>query len=504
MEENQHIAVRKEKINTLREQGTNPFPNKFKPANKAKQLAEKHADDDKEALSSITDVVSIAGRIMFIRMFGKLAFFKVQDTSGQIQCEATINELGDEFETFKKLFEVGDIVGVTGTMTRTQKGELTLAATSIEMLNKTTRPLPEKWHGLSDVETRYRQRYVDLITNNEVMDIFKKRSQIITEVRSFLNKRDYMEVETPMLQHQAGGAAARPFSTHHNTLDCKLNLRIAPELYLKRLLVGGYERVYELARNFRNEGISTKHNPEFTMLEFYQAYATYEDMWEIVEGIIKHTATEVMGTTILPWKGHDIDVGKPFAKMTMREALLTLGGATEADLANEASIKAFATKNNIKPESWMNYGEIFGLAFEELCESKLIQPTFIYEYPVETSPLVRPIDDKPGWVDRSELYIGGQEMAEHYSELNDPEEQAARFKKQVEEAAEGNDEAMPYDTDFIRSLEFGMPPAGGVGIGIDRLVMLLTGQDSIRDVLLFPLLRPEQTQAKAEKEESAA
>mgnify|MGYP006263591909 CR=1 FL=1 len=515
LETNSVIDARRAKVDALREAGTNPYPNDFKPSHSANALWDKYSPMSSEELGELTDTVVIAGRAMFIREFGKLAFVRLQDETGQIQCALSVDSLTkDVYDAFKTTCDVGDIIGVTGTMMRTQKGELSVKATSYKMITKSVRPLPEKWHGLTDKETRYRQRYVDLIVNKDTRDTFRKRCEIMTEIRRFYENAGFLEVETPFLHHEAGGTTAKPFSTHHNALDIPLNLRIALELHLKRLVVGGFERVFEMARVFRNEGISIKHNPEFTMLESYTAYWDADDTMDFVEALIKHLCQKVFETTKLTYGDKEIDFTGPWKRMSMKDALLTLGGAKEDDLKDKASMLAFAKSCHVEIEDWQDEGHVFATLFEELCESQLINPTYIYDHPLATSPLARTHDDDRSITQRAELFINGWEIANMYSELNDPADQAARFKAQVEEAAKGNDEAMPYDSDYIRALEHGMPPAGGIGIGIDRLVMLLTNAESIRDVIFFPLQKPENvggateetedTSTDAKKDESAA
>ena len=505
METNQQIQIRKEKVAALRNMGVNPFPNTFKPKDKAVDLNKRFADTAKEEFESISDVFSIAGRVMFLREFGKLAFFKIKDITDTIQVSVSLDSIGAEhYEQFKKFVDVGDIVGATGTMTRTNKGELTLAASEFVMINKSARPLPDKWHGLSDTETRYRQRYTDLIMNDEVKDVFRKRSLIISEIRQFLTLEAFMEVETPMLHHQAAGAAAKPFQTHHNALGVDMKLRIAPELHLKRLVVGGFDRVFEINRNFRNEGVSVRHNPEFTMLEFYAAYQDYQDAMDTTERLIEKAAIAATGTTELTYGEHEVSLKAPFTKLSMREAIVTIGGVDDSLLDTLEDVKKAGAEKGIKFSKENDYGHCFLELFEELCEEKLIQPTFIYDYPTSTSPLSRAHDDRPEWTQRAELFCVGRELGNLFSELNDPEEQAARFQDQVDQMKAGDDEAMEYDKDYVRALEYGMPFAAGVGIGIDRLVMLLTNQPSIRDVILFPHLRPEGYEMLSQSEEKLA
>lgn len=494
MEDNQLIQARRDKFATYAQAFPNTHPNHFKPMDKAADLQDKYKDQDKEALTAVENPEThvVAGRVMLLRTFGKLAFAQIQDATGRIQLSLSVDGLGAEaFKQFIEILEIGDIVGAKGTATRTNTGELTLKVSEFLMINKTIRPLPEKWHGLSDKETRYRQRYVDLIVNEDVRDVFKKRSKAVAAVREYLIDQDFMEVETPMLHLKAAGAAARPFETHHNALDLPMKLRIAPELHLKRLVVGGFDRVFEVNRNFRNEGVSLRHNPEFTMLEFYAAYCDYNDAMRFAEELIQHTALKVCGTTEIEYGEHKISLKAPFKKLSMKNAILEIGGAKESDLETIDTIKAFAKTKGIKLSEWGDYGQCFLELFEELCEEKLIQPTFIYDYPTSTSPLSRCHDEDKEWTQRAELFVVGRELGNLFSELNDADDQEARFAEQLEQAKKGNDEAMEYDKDFIRALEYGMPPAAGVGIGIDRLIMLITNQPSIRDVILFPHLRPE-------------
>jgi lysyl-tRNA synthetase class 2 len=499
---NKLIKARQDKIAALQSLNINPYPNDFKPTHRMAQIMDDYSHMDEDELAKLEETLSVAGRVMFAREFGKLAFVRLQDATGQLQGTLMVDVLGKEdYDLFKKHVDVGDFIGLTGKMSRTQKGELSLKATDLVILNKTTRPLPEKWHGLTDKETRYRQRYVDLITNTEVRDVFKKRMMIISEIRRFYEDHGFLEVETPILHQQAGGTTAKPFETHHNALGMPLNLRIALELHLKRLVVGGFERVFEMARCFRNEGISYKHNPEFTMLESYTAYWNYEDTMNFVEKLITSLVQKSHNTLKIPYGEHTIDFGK-WQRMTMKEAIINIGGASEEDLKDTASLVSLADRFHIELKEKADYGAIFATLFEELCEEKLIQPTFIYDFPLSTSPLARTYDDRPEWAERAELYIAGSEISNMYSELNNPAEQAQRFQAQVELAQKGDDEAMPFDADYIRALEYGMPPAGGIGIGIDRLVMLLTNQASIRDVILFPHMRPEDGREEIEGQTS--
>jgi lysyl-tRNA synthetase class 2 len=400
--------------------------------------------------------------------------------------------VGDETYALFQTFDIGDIVGVWGRLFRTKTKELTVESEGLRLLTKCLRPLPEKWHGLADVEARYRQRYVDLMVNLEVRDVFEKRSRIIRLLRRFFEDRDFLEVETPMMQAIPGGAAARPFVTHHNALDMELYLRVAPELFLKRLLVGGYDRVFELNRNFRNEGISVRHNPEFTMLEFYQAYATFEDLIQLTEELFVSIAKDVAGGLHLPYNGATIDLTPPWQRLTIRQAIMIHGGAAEGDVDSVAGLQAFAKQHELKIDLDVPYGKLLVEVFEEVAEAKLIQPTIIMGYPLEVSPLARKNDNNPALVDRFELYIGGRELANAFSELNDPADQRQRFLEQMEARKAGDEEANPIDDDYVRALEYGMPPAAGEGIGIDRLVMFFTDSSSIRDVILFPLLRQQR------------
>ncbi|MCA3243851.1 MAG: lysine--tRNA ligase [Alphaproteobacteria bacterium] len=490
---NDLIRQRQHKFEAYLQRGGQRYPNEAKPNATTAELAARYAAADKETLlGTPTPLYTLCGRVMALRLFGKLLFAQLQDGVGRLQISLSVDGSGAEvFGLFNDCIDLGDWVAVTGRMGRTNKGELTLQVEQFGLLAKCRHPLPDKWHGLEDVEARYRQRYLDMLVNPEVQQVFLTRSRMVSAIRRFLDDQGFVEVETPVLQLQAGGASARPFHTHHNALDLALNLRIAPELFLKRLLVGGMPRVYELSRNFRNEGISTKHNPEFTMLEWYMAFATREAMMQLMEDLLRHVVIHLNGHAQLAYGDHVIDFGKPFTRLTMRESLLTLGGFTEADLATVDALTAAARTKGVEiPSPVSSYGEFFQHCFETLVEPQLIQPTFIMDHPIETSPLTREHPDRPGWTQRAELYIAGREHAEHYSELNDPDDQRARFEAQRKKAQQGDAEAMPFDHDFLHALELGMPPAGGVGLGIDRLAMLLTNQPSIRDVILFPLLRP--------------
>ncbi|MBU1567508.1 MAG: lysine--tRNA ligase [Proteobacteria bacterium] len=500
-EENQTLVQRKEKADSLAELGVKLYINSFKPANSIEELLPRGTDLQAQEAEPGGSIYSVAGRVMAMRKFGKAAFCTITDSSGQIQVYVKLDILGDRiFETFKK-WDIGDIVGVEGSLFKTKVGELSIQAAKIVMISKSLRPLPDKWHGLTDVETRYRQRYVDLIVTPETRVTFRKRVEIIRLMREYLNGLDFMEVETPMMQPIPGGATAKPFKTHHNALNMDLFLRIAPELYLKRLLVGGFERVFEINRNFRNEGLSTRHNPEFTMLEFYQAYATYTDLITLTEEMISDICQKVNGTMKITYQGTDVDLTPPWTKLTMDEALTQAAGIDPKILADEIKILELAKEKGIKLDDSAGSGKAKTGLFELLVEEKLINPTFITSYPTEVSPLARRNDDDPTVTDRFELFITGRELANGFSELNDPRDQLARFEKQI--ADRGDDEEIhpELDADYIRALEYGMPSAAGEGIGIDRLVMLLADAPSIRDVILFPHLKPE-TGLQAEKDEA--
>ena len=492
-DENFLIAERRAKLTALRGEGI-AFPNDFKRADYAGDLQAAYADRDAwtaEALEAKAHKVAVAGRILLKRVMGKASFVQVQDESGRVQLFLQANALGETYDAFKG-WDVGDIVAAEGVVTRTKTGELSVKAESLRLLTKALRPLPDKFHGLADVEQRYRQRYVDLVVNPEARDVFVKRSKIIREMRAWLDARRFLEVETPMMHYIPGGATAKPFVTHHNALDLQLYLRVAPELYLKRLVVGGMERVYEINRNFRNEGVSTRHNPEFTMLELYEAYATYTEIMDLTEGVIRDVARTVLGTTEVEWDGNTVDLAPTFRRWSMTDAVLEHNpDISRADLRDLEKMRAHCARLKIPVKASYGWGKLLLEVFEKTVEHTLIQPTFITDHPVEVSPLARANDHDPELTDRFELFIGGKELANGFSELNDPEDQAARFQAQVEAKAGGDDEAMHFDADYIRALEVGMPPTGGLGIGIDRLVMLLTGSSSIRDVLLFPYMRPE-------------
>ena len=492
-DENALIAERRGKLTALRGQGV-AYPNDFSRTHYAGDLQEAYGDIERwtgEALDAEALRVAVAGRIMAKRIMGKAAFVQIQDMTGTLQLFLQANALGETYDAFKH-WDIGDIVGAQGLVMRTKTGELSVKAETLRLLTKSLRPLPSTWFGLSDVEQRYRQRYVDLIVTREAREVFVKRSKIISAIRRWLDERRFQEVETPMMHYIAGGAAAKPFETHHNALDLDLYLRVAPELYLKRLVVGGFERVYEINRNFRNEGVSTRHNPEFTMLELYEAYATYHEVMDLTEGMIRDVAREVMGTDSVEWDGNAIDIGKPFRRWKLEEAVRECNPEISvADCRDREALAAHCARLKIHVKPAYGWGKLLLEIFEKTVEADLIQPTFITHYPVEVSPLARESDSEPGITDRFELFVGGKEIANGFSELNDPEDQAARFRAQVEAKEGGDDEAMHYDADYIRALEVGLPPTGGLGVGIDRLVMLLTGSVSIRDVLLFPYMRPE-------------
>ncbi len=492
VDENELIRQRREKLDAWREAGQ-AYPNTFKPSDLASDLIEKYLPLDKEALEEMAVEVAVAGRLMSRRIMGKASFAHVQDRSDRLQVYVTRDALPEGFynEEFKK-WDIGDIVGAKGVLFKTNKGELSVKVSHIELLVKSLRPLPDKFSGLKDKEMSYRQRYVDLITNEESRKVFTTRSKIVSFIRNFLIEKEFLEVETPMMQAIPGGAVARPFVTHHNALDMKLFLRIAPELYLKRLVVGGFERVFEINRNFRNEGLSTRHNPEFTMLEFYLAYADYNDLMDITEEMFKGIAQSVTDEGIVSYQGQDIDFNKPFRRMTVAESILHFNPSlSEADLKDRAKLADYAESLKVQIKDSYGLGKVQIEIFEKTVEDRLAEPTFITAYPVEVSPLSRRNDEDDFVTDRFELFIAGREIANGFSELNDPEDQAERFQNQVAEKDAGDDEAMHFDADYIRALEYGMPPTAGEGIGIDRMVMLFTDSPSIRDVLLFPHMRPE-------------
>jgi len=491
VDENKIIAERRAKLTALREMGQ-AYPNTFRRNDVSSDLHEQYDALTKEQLAEMAPIrVKVAGRMMMRRIMGKASFATLQDTHGRIQLYVTRDELPEGFynSQFKK-WDLGDIVGAEGYLFKTNTGELSVHVQHIELITKSLRPLPDKFHGLQDQEVRYRQRYVDLIVNEESRDTFVMRSKIVKHVRTFLIEKGFMEVETPMMHVIPGGATAKPFNTHHNALDMPLYLRIAPELYLKRLVVGGFEKVFEINRSFRNEGLSTRHNPEFTMVEFYSAYTDYHQLMDYTEELLKQLAEMSVGSTQVPYQGQVFDFGKPFARLTMKDAILKYNpSATAEALEDLESARALAKSLKVHVEDSYCLGKIWTEIFEETAEEKLMDPTFIIEYPAEVSPLARRNDDNPFITDRFELFIGGSELANGFNELNDAEDQAERFKAQVEAKDAGDDEAMHYDEDYITALEHGMPPTAGEGIGIDRLVMLFTDKPTIRDVLLFPHMR---------------
>lgn len=488
--EEQIIAQRKAQLAELRETG-NAFPNDFRRDAMAAELHNQYESTDADTLAAEPKRVSITGRMMTRRVMGKAAFAHVKDMSGQVQLYVKRDNLPEgEYQKFKK-WDIGDIIGASGTVFRTQKGELSILVDDIRLLTKSLRPLPEKFHGLTDQETRYRQRYLDLMMNDDSREIFRIRTRVIAFIRDFLNTKGFMEVETPMMQVIPGGAAARPFITHHNSLDMELYLRIAPELYLKRLVVGGFEKVYEINRNFRNEGLSTRHNPEFTMLEFYEAYQDYHHLMSLTEELLRELTREIHGGGAITYQGETLDFEQPFIRMTMLESILSRNPELTKDMVEDLSqLSDYARSLGIKIEPGYGLGKVQTEVFEKTVEENLAQPTFITEYPAEVSPLARRSDNNPFVTDRFEFFVAGREIANGFSELNDAEDQAERFNQQVEAKSAGDAEAMHYDHDYVTALEYGLPPTAGEGIGIDRLVMLLTDSASIRDVLLFPHMRP--------------
>jgi len=482
------IQVRKEKINELKEKGINLYPNDFKPSCSVKELR-KIIDKRPDSLGEKGDEFSMAGRMMAINKMGKSSFVRFKDGSDQFQVYLQKNMTGDEaYALFKKL-DIGDFIGVKGPLFQTRTGEWTLLAKEFRLLSKTVRPLPEKFHGLKDPEKRYRQRYLDLIMNEDTRQIFIKRSKIVASMRQFFEEKGFMEVETPMMQPLPGGAEATPFKTWHNALGMELFLRIAPELYLKRLVVGGFEKVFEINRNFRNEGVSTRHNPEFTMVEFYQAYADYEDLMDLTEEMFESIVRQILGSTTIEYQGQAIEFKKGWQRIPMITSLSEIGGIDPAILDDTEALLKFAQENNIQITKKDRHGKILTKLFDILVEPKLIQPTFITGYPVEVSPLSRKSDNNPELTDRFELFIAGREIANGFSEINDPEDQYNRFSMQVRQRDEGNSEAHIMDSEYVEALEYGMPPTAGEGIGIDRLVMLLTDSPSIREVILFPHMK---------------
>ncbi|MDY0013167.1 MAG: lysine--tRNA ligase [Rhodocyclaceae bacterium] len=489
-DENHIMAERRAKLAGWRKSGR-AYPNDFSRENIASRLDEVYGEKSAEELEALPVEVRVAGRVMLKRVMGKASFITLQDLSGRIQVYVTRDGVGEDLYADFKHWDMGDIVGTVGTLFKTKTGELTVKASEIRLLTKSLRPLPDKFHGLTDQETKYRQRYVDLIMNDESRFTFVARSRLIQSIRSYMMGHGFLEVETPMMHPIPGGAAAKPFITHHNALDMQQFLRIAPELYLKRLVVGGFEKVFEVNRNFRNEGLSTRHNPEFTMMEFYEAYANYRTLMDFTEGLLRHSAREALGTETFQYQGRELDLSKPFHRLTIVEAIRKYHpGFTEAQLADgdwlKQKIKDFG--EFVKPGG---LGSLQLQLFEACTEAELWEPTFIIDYPVEVSPLARASDANPEITERFELFIVGREIANGFSELNDPEDQAARFLAQVAAKEAGDEEAMYYDADYIRALEYGLPPTGGCGIGIDRLVMLLTDSPAIRDVILFPQMRPE-------------
>ncbi|WP_022668549.1 lysine--tRNA ligase [Desulfospira joergensenii] len=486
--ESRLIQVRKEKINELKEKGVNLYPNDFNTDGSIARLKE-IIDRDPDSLGEEGRQFQVAGRMMAINKMGKSSFIRFKDGSDQIQAYLQKNILGEEtYGLFKKL-DIGDFIGVKGPLFQTRTGEWTLLAQEFRLLSKAVRPLPEKFHGIKDPEKRYRQRYLDLIMNDESREIFLKRSRIVAAMRRFFEAKEFMEVETPMMQPLAGGAEATPFKTWHNALGMELFLRIAPELYLKRLVVGGFERVFEINRNFRNEGVSTRHNPEFTMVEFYQAYADYEDLMDLTEEMFEAIVNEVAGSKIVEYQGHSIDFSRGWKRISMIESLSAIGGIDPAILKDTQALLEFAEANQIQITKKDRHGKVLTKLFDVLVEPKLIQPTFITGYPVEVSPLSRKSETDPELTDRFELFIAGREIANGFSEINDPEDQHNRFLMQVRQRDEGNSEAHIMDSDYVEALEYGMPPTAGEGIGIDRLVMLLTNSASIREVILFPHMK---------------
>ncbi len=480
---NQLLKIRREKLSELQAAGKDPFQI-------TKYDVTHHSSDIKENYDTMEgQIVRVAGRVMQKRVMGKASFCNVQDLKGNIQSYVARDSIGEEpYKDFKK-YDIGDIVGIEGEVFKTKTGEISIHAASVTLLSKSLQILPEKYHGLTNTDLRYRQRYTDLIMNEEVKDTFVKRSKIISAIRRYLDGQGFMEVETPMLVSNAGGAAARPFETHYNALDEDVKLRISLELYLKRLIVGGMERVYEIGRVFRNEGVDTRHNPEFTLMELYQAYTDYHGMMDLTEDMYRYVAQEVLGTTEVPYGEHVIDLGKPFERLTMVDAVKKYADVDFDQVADTEAAKKLADEHHIEYETRHTKGDILSLFFEEFCEEKLIQPTFIMDHPIEISPLTKKKPDKPDYVERFELFITGREMANAYSELNDPIDQRERFRAQEAALAAGDEEANTTDEDFLNALEIGMPPTGGIGYGIDRLVMLLTNSPAIRDVLLFPTMK---------------
>jgi len=489
IDSNEQMIQRKAKLHALREKG-NAYPNDFQRDALAQELQQRFANDNEESLSKTAVTVRVAGRMMTRRVMGKAGFVHLQDMSGRIQLYVGRDQLPEGVYTDFKTWDLGDIIGAAGVVFRTQTGELSIKVHELRLLAKSLRPLPDKFHGLTDQEQRFRQRYLDLLVNDNSRRIFQIRSRLVAALRQFFDSRGFIEVETPMMQVQPGGAVARPFVTHHNAMDMQLYLRIAPELYLKRLVVGGFEKVYEINRNFRNEGISTRHNPEFTMLEFYQAYLDYQGMMNFTEDLLRHLADKVLGSQQFTYQRMTIDLSKPFHRLTMKQAILRYcPNINVAQLEDITHARELARQYNAGVPDSAGLGKLQSELFEALVEDKLIEPTFITEYPAEVSPLARANDQNPLITDRFELYIAGRELANGFSELNDPEDQVKRFQQQAKAREAGDEEAMTYDEDYITALEYGLPPTAGEGVGIDRLAMLFTDSPSIRDVILFPLLR---------------
>ena len=490
-EMNDQMQVRRQKLQELYDLGIDPFGQKFDRTDVAEPLHEQWDQYSKEELKEKEDEsrVTVAGRIMTKRGKGKVGFAHIQDLTGQIQLYVRKDQIGEDQFAIWKSADLGDIVGIEGVMFKTNTGELSVKAKDFTLLTKALRPLPDKHHGLQDIEQRYRQRYLDLITNQDSTQTFINRSKILQEMRNFLNKKGFLEVETPMMHQIAGGAAARPFVTHHNALDATLYMRIAIELHLKRLIIGGLEKVYEIGRVFRNEGVSTRHNPEFTMIELYEAYADFHDMMDITESMVRHIAQEVLGETTIPYGEEQVDLGSSWKRVHMVDAVKEATGVNFYDVKSDEEARDLAKEHGVEITDHMKYGHIVNEFFEQKVEESLIQPTFVYGHPIEISPLAKKNPEDPRFTDRFELFIVGREHANAFTELNDPIDQRARFEAQLQEREEGNDEAHEMDEDFLEALEYGMPPTGGLGVGIDRLVMLLTNSPSIRDVLLFPYMR---------------